>query len=143
MVAQLRALFILAWALVQTTWRRLFGPGPRGLALFQANFAGDRLVPLTEPERASLARFGGCFACGRCDAGDGPRIGASAGGYPGTMALVLASTRSLPDLDAASAALAWISDDDLVAKERACPAGVPIAAIARFARAKGAELAPR
>lgn len=138
MPGPLRALLLLAWSLVVTTARRLFGGGPRGLALFEQNFAADRLPPVTPEERRALGGFGGCIACGRCDAGDGERIVASRGAYPGTMALMLAGARSMPDADAGAAAFALISDEELAAKERICPTAVPMRRIAAFVRAKAA-----
>jgi succinate dehydrogenase/fumarate reductase-like Fe-S protein len=138
MKGRLAALVLLAWALVTTILKRSFGRGPRGIALFERNFAADRLPRVTTGERAELTTFGRCIACGRCDAGDGERIASSRGAYPGTMALMLASSRSMPDADAAAEAFARVTDDELAAKERLCPADVPMRRIAAFVRAKAA-----
>src|SRR5579863_9900858 len=96
----LHALFILAWALVRSVVAALFGLR-RGLEDFRASYAADRLAPLDEGERAQIARFGSCIACGLCDAGEGAAIVRSGGRYQGAMDLMLASSRSMPDYDAA------------------------------------------
>jgi hypothetical protein len=54
------------------------------------------------------------------------------------MAVVLASTRSMPDFDAASLALEHVPEEVLAAKEDVCPTGVPFVSLARFVRAKAA-----
>jgi succinate dehydrogenase/fumarate reductase-like Fe-S protein len=132
---RLRALLLLAWALVVTLAKKVFGSGPRGLALFRSNYDPDHLRPLSSAERATVAGHGRCIACGRCNVGDGERIAASNGAYPGTMAVMLASSRSIPDFGAAAEALRWVSDDDLAKKEQICPTRVPMRQIASFIRA--------
>jgi hypothetical protein len=52
------------------------------------------------------------------------------------MALMIASSRSLPDFPVASVALRWISDDELAKKETLCPVEVPMRRIAAFIRAR-------
>jgi succinate dehydrogenase/fumarate reductase-like Fe-S protein len=135
MGARLYALGVLAWALVLLFVKKIFGRGPRGLALFQANFAAEGLSRIDPQERADFASFSRCVACGRCNLGDGPRMAASRGAYPGTMALMLAASRSMPDFDMARHAFAWIRDEELGEKERLCPTGVPMRRIAAFVRA--------
>jgi hypothetical protein len=132
--ARLHALVLLAWAFVLMLVKKIFATGPRGLALFRANFQSERLTSLSAEERRDINSFGRCIACGRCDAGDGERIAASKGAYPGTMALMLASSRSMPDFGAALDALAFVSDEDLAQKERLCPARVPMRKVAAFIR---------
>jgi hypothetical protein len=131
---RLHALWLLSWAFVAMLVKKVFAPGPRGLALFRANYEAERLLGLSADERAELGAFSRCTACGRCDAGDGRRIAESRGAYPGTMALMLASSRSLSDLSAASEALQWISDEDLAEKESTCPTRVPMRRVAAFIR---------
>ena len=133
---RIQALFLLAWALIKTVFKRLLGVGPSGLALFEANFEAEHLSKVDPAERADFASFSRCIACGLCNRGDGTRMARSKGAYPGTMALMLASSRSLPDLSAASDALQWISEDELAEKERLCPALVPMRRIAAFIRAR-------
>lgn len=133
---RLYALFLLAQALIKTIFKRMFGGGVQGLALFEANFEAEHLSKVDAAERAELPGFSRCIACGRCNRGDGARIARSAGAYPGTMALMLTSSRSLPDFPAASEALQWITDDELAEKERLCPAAVPMRRIAAFIRAR-------
>jgi hypothetical protein len=133
--ARLHAFVLLAWAFVLMLLKRVWGRGPRGLALFEANFAAEHLTGLGAQERAELPTYDRCVACGLCNQGDGPRITASAGAYPGTMGLMLASSRSMPDFVAARDALRFISDDELAAKETLCPAAVPMRRIAAFIRA--------
>jgi succinate dehydrogenase/fumarate reductase-like Fe-S protein len=114
--------------------KRILGGGPRGLRLFQENFQAERLSSLSADERREIATFSRCIACGRCDVGDADRIADSQGAYPGTMALMLASSRSMPDFGAAQDALRFISDEDLAQKERLCPTRVPMRRIAEFVR---------
>lgn len=128
---------MLARSLVKVTLDRLFG-ARTGLALFHDNYDADRLPPVDAAERAEIARFSRCIACGRCDVGEAPRIARSGGAYPGLMAVVLASTRSMPDFDAASLALEHVPEEVLAAKEDVCPTGVPFVSLARFVRAKAA-----
>ncbi|MCK6592171.1 MAG: hypothetical protein L6Q76_31845 [Polyangiaceae bacterium] len=131
------ALTVLAWSLVKMTVARLFGE-KTGLALFHENYDADRLPPVDADERVKLAGFSRCIACGLCDVGEAPRIAASKGKYPGLMTIVLASSRSMPDFDAAKLALDCVPDEVLVGKERICPTGVPFVELARFVRAKAA-----
>jgi succinate dehydrogenase/fumarate reductase-like Fe-S protein len=131
---RLHALVLLAWAFVRMLLKKVFGGEPRGLALFQANFEAERLTSLSEAERGEITTFSRCIACGRCNAGDGERIVASRGAYPGTMALMLASSRSMPDFAASVDALRFISEDDLANKEKLCPTRVPMRKIAGFMR---------
>ncbi len=132
---RLHAMLLLSWSFLVMLTKKVFGVGPRGLALFRRNFDSERLSSLGPTERDELATFSRCIACGRCDRGDGGRIAASRGAYPGTMALIVASTRSLPDLAAASEALRWITDAELAEKEPTCPTGVPMRRVAAFIRA--------
>lgn len=141
MPGRFHALLLLAFSLVVTLWKRAFGRAPRGLALFRANYDEDRLPPVTEAERSELTTFGGCIACGRCDAGDGVTIARSGGAFPGTMALMLSCSRSMPDYDAAVRAFAHVTDEALAEKELLCPTGVPMRRIASFVRAKAREVA--
>ncbi|WP_437311466.1 hypothetical protein [Sorangium sp. So ce388] len=129
------ALAVLAWSFLKVVVRRLFD-GPSGLALFHENYDADRLPSLSPAERAALPGFSRCIACGRCDLGEAERIAASRGAYPGLMTVVLASSRSMPDFDAAALALAHVPEEVLAEKERICPTGVPFRELARFVRSK-------
>jgi hypothetical protein len=128
---------MLARSLVKVMIDRAFG-AKTGLALFHENYDADRLPPVDAAERAELGRFSRCIACGRCDVGEAERIAASGGAYPGIMAIVLASSRSMPDFDAAALALEHVPDEVLAAKEDVCPTAVPFVSLARFVRAKAA-----
>jgi succinate dehydrogenase/fumarate reductase-like Fe-S protein len=136
MPARLKALWLLAWALLRTLVRRAFGRRQSGLEQFQANYAADGLSAVTEQERRAMPRFGRCVACGLCDRNDRARILASGGRFRGTMSLMLAASRSMPDYRAAALGFAHLSDEDLRERERLCPTGVPMREIARFVRAK-------
>jgi succinate dehydrogenase/fumarate reductase-like Fe-S protein len=146
---QLHALALLGWALVLRFLKNVFGRAPRGLARFRANFDPEGLTSLSPSERTELPAFGRCIACGLCNAGDADRVGSSKGAYPGTMALMLASTRNMPDFIFAEDALRFIDDEELAAKERICPTAVPMRKIAAFVRAHGSaayaagSMAPR
>jgi hypothetical protein len=133
---RLYALFLLARALIKTIIKRVFGGGLRGLALFEANFEAEHLSKVDAAERGELPTFSRCIACGLCNRGDGERMARSNGAYPGTMEIMLASSRSLPDFPAASEALQWISVDELAEKERLCPTLVPMRRIASFIRSR-------
>ncbi len=137
---KLYAVLILAWALVRATLARLFGLTP-GLPAFRANYAADRLPPVAPDERRLLPTMSGCIACGLCDVGEGVRIAQSGGAYAGTMDLVLASSRSMPDSDAAVRSFAAVSDERLAELETRCPGRVPMRKLAAFVRAKAAEVA--
>ena len=134
--ARFHALFLLSKALLKTIIKRLFGGGPQGLSLFEANFEAEHLSRVSVAERAEMPSFSRCIACGRCNRGDAARMARSHGAYPGTMPLMLASSRSLPDFPVASEALRWVSDEELAEKEALCPALVPMRRIAAFIRAR-------
>ena len=134
-IGRLHALLLLSWSFLVMLTKKVFGTGPRGLALFRRNFDAERLSSVGAEEREDIIAFGRCIACGRCERGDGARIAASRGAYPGTMALMVASSRSMPDLAAAAEALRWIRDDELAEKEPLCPTGVPMRRVAAFVRA--------
>jgi succinate dehydrogenase/fumarate reductase-like Fe-S protein len=129
--------FVLATSLLKIFVGRLFG-ATTGLALFHKNYDEDRLPPVDAEEREQIARFSRCIACGRCDVGEAGRIAASQGSYPGLMTIVLASSRSMPDYDAAALALDHVPEEVLAEKEAICPTNVPFVDLARFVRAKAA-----
>jgi hypothetical protein len=110
--------------------------------LFHENYTADRLPPVDATERARMPQFSRCIACGRCDLGEADRMAESGGAYPGLMAVVLASSRSMPDHDAAALALEHVPEEVLAEKESICPTGVPFRALARFIRTKAALTRP-
>jgi hypothetical protein len=129
------ALVVLAWSLVKVFFGRLSGR-KTGLLLFHDNYDADGLPSLEPSEREQVATFSRCIACGRCDVGESERIARSGGQYSGLMSIALASSRSMPDYDAASRSLAHVPDSVLAEKETICPVGVPFVELARFVRAK-------
>jgi hypothetical protein len=131
------ALAVLAWSLLKVSIDRLFGV-KTGLPLFHENYTADRLPPVDAAERARMPAFSRCIACGRCDLGEADRMAQSGGAYPGLMAIILASSRSMPDHDAAALALAHVPEEVLAEKEAICPTGVPFRDLARFIRTKAA-----
>jgi hypothetical protein len=139
-MGRLHALFTLAWALVRSLLAPLLGLR-RGIEDFRRSYAADRLPPIREDEREPALRFGGCIACGLCDAGAGPVIAASHGRYAGVMDLMLCSSRSMPDYDAARLSFDAVGDDRLAELESRCPTRVPMRRIARFVRDKADEMA--
>ena len=136
MLGRLHALWLLALVLVLTLLKRGLGLGKRGTAWFHRNYAADGLAPLSAAEREHLARFNGCIACGLCDRGEDERILASRGEYEGLMSFVLAASRSMPDYGVASQAVQWVPQSVIEAKERICPASVPIGDLAAFVTSK-------
>jgi len=139
-VQRVYALALLAWSLVKSLLAPLLGTR-RGLAAFRASYAADRLPPVAPDERRLLPLLGGCIACGLCDIGEGVRAARSGGAYAGAMDLMLASSRSMPDFDAARSSFAAVSDERLAELEARCPTRVPMRKVAHFVRAKGAEIA--
>jgi hypothetical protein len=138
-MGRLHALLFLAWALVRSLLAPLLGTR-RGLSDFFRSYAADRLPPVTADERSSLPRLGGCIACGLCDVGEGIAIAGSKGTYAGVMDLMLASSRSMPDFDAAARSFEAVGDEKLALLEARCPTRVPMRRVAAFVRAKAAEL---
>jgi hypothetical protein len=132
---RVKALVLLAFALVRTLWRLTWHRHIDGLARFRDNYSEDGLTSLSESDRVAMRRFGRCIACGRCDRGDGKRILESKGQFNGTMGLVLAASRSMPDYRAAARGFALLSDAELESKEKLCPTHVPLRQLARFVRA--------
>lgn len=128
------ALALLGWSLVKVVFGYL-RRRPPGLERFHDNYGADRLGEIEPEQRELLARFGGCVACGLCDEGEAERIRASAGAYPGLMQLALASSRSMPDFDAAMPGFAAVPPQVLRAAELRCPARVPFGELAGFVRA--------
>jgi succinate dehydrogenase/fumarate reductase-like Fe-S protein len=141
-MGRLHALFVLAWGLIRSLMAPLLGRR-RGLADFVRSYAADRLPPLTPSERHELPSLSGCIACGLCDAGEGAAIARSNGRYAGVMDLMLASSRNMPDFDAAARSFDAVGDERLAELEMRCPARVPMRRVAAFVRAKAAEVSPR
>ncbi len=140
MSGRLRALVILALALLRSLAARIFGR-ETGMRRFLSNYAPDRLPPVSPSERDELPAQSRCIACGLCDEGEGARMAASRGAYPGLMQLVLASSRSMPDHDAAARAFAHVPEEILAAKESICPTHVPFRKLAAFVQTKAVESA--
>jgi succinate dehydrogenase/fumarate reductase-like Fe-S protein len=129
-------MWLLSLALLRTMLRLLFRRGRGGISAFRANYDADGLPPVTQDERLKLPSFSRCIACGLCDRGEAARIADSGGAYRGTMALVLAASRSMPDFRAAAYSFSFVPEHVLAEKERICPTGVPFREIARFVRDK-------
>jgi succinate dehydrogenase/fumarate reductase-like Fe-S protein len=132
MPGRLKALVLLAWALVRTLWRRAWHRHVDGLGQFRQNYARDGLTALLPGDREAMAEFGRCIACGRCERDDAAKIIESKGRFRGTMGLVLAASRSMPDYRAAALGFAFLSEADLERKERVCPTHVPLRRLAAF-----------
>jgi hypothetical protein len=138
MRGRLKAMLLLAFALLRTLWRRASKRQIVGLERFRENYAEDGLNPVSETERREMADFGRCIACSRCNRGDDRHIIESKGQYAGTMGLVLAASRSMPDYRAATLGFAHLSDVDLEQKELLCPTRVPLRRLAAFVRSNAA-----
>ena len=87
------AVAILGWSFAKVVTKLLFTKRSPGLAQFHENYGAEGLVPIDLLERERMQQFSGCIACGRCDLGEGERIIASEGSYPGLMQTV-SPTRS-------------------------------------------------
>lgn len=140
MLSRLHAGWLLGSSLLRTLARRLLSPRSYGLALFHANYAEDRLLPVSADERDELPAFSSCIACGLCDHGQARAILASQGRFRGMMAFMLSSSRSLPDFDAAADALQHVSADTLGQLEQRCPVHVPFRRVAAFVTAKASAM---
>lgn len=136
---RIKALFLLAFALVRTVFYRIFVRRSDRLRAFSENYATDGLAALSGEQRLMMVEFGRCIACGLCDRGESERIARSSGAYPGVMELMLAASRSMPDFGAAAVGFSYVSDEILAEKELICPAHVPMRKIARFVRDKAGE----
>ena len=123
-MGRLHALVLLAWALLRSLLAPLLGTR-RGLAEFRRSYAPDRLPPLTPDERRDLPLLTGCIACGLCDVGEGARMARSGGAYAGVMDLMLASSRNMPDFDAAVRSFDAVGDDRLAELEGAARCRYP------------------
>ncbi len=139
------AFVILGWSLVRVIAKLLFSKQRPGLDIFVENYGAEGLGSLDRNERDAMERFSRCIACGRCDVGEADRIQASNGGYPGLMQLVLASSRSMPDYDAAARGFAHVPTHVLVEKQSRCPVSIPFAELATFvnAHAQRSDAQPR
>lgn len=136
MRGRLKALLLLAIALVVTLVRRLVSRKGTGIRAFRENYDADGLPPVTEVERAAMPTFQRCIACGLCDRGEAERIAASGGAYRGMMALVLSGSRSMPDYRAAAYSFSFVTEQVLLEKEKVCPTHVAFRELARFVRDK-------
>jgi hypothetical protein len=136
---RIKAVVLLALAVVRTFFRRLFGGAKGGIRAFREHYAPDGLAPVTPSQREAMNGFGGCIACGLCDRGERARIERSDGAYRGVMELILAASRSMPDFGAAAMGFAHVPDEVLAEKERICPTRVPMREIAKFVREKAGE----
>lgn len=133
------AAVLLGWSLLRVLIKRAFGRTVRGYAVFQQNYRSDGLNAVQAKDRQRLPRFGACIACGRCDLGEGGRIAQSGGQYPGLMQLVLASTRNMPDYDAARRGFDHVPTEVLRQKEPQCPADIPFVELASFVRRQAVD----
>ncbi len=138
MLALLRTALLLAWSLLRVLAARALGQA-RGLAEFREAYRADGLLSLTPAERTVVDNARGCIACGLCALGTLPADARA--GLANPMNLFLASSRSLPDYDAALGGFSAIDDATLERLEADCPARVPMRDLARLVRTKGTELA--
>ncbi len=138
-MGRLHALLVLTWGLLRSLVAPLLGLR-RGLADFRRSYAADGVPALTPDERQLLPKLSGCIACGLCDVGEGAAIARSGGVYAGVMDLMLASSRSMPDYDAAARSFAAVSDARLAELEARCPTRVPMRSLAAFVRTKAEEV---
>lgn len=139
MLGRLAAWWLLSWAFVITSVRRLFGRA-RGLERFRDAYAGDRLLLVSIEERKLLQASSTCIACGRCNRGESERISGSRGEYSGLMSLVLSSARNTADAGAAARGWRYLPDAVLRDKEPLCPTQVPFRALKAFIEQKAGEL---
>jgi len=137
---RLKALLLLALALLKTLIVRALSRRVDGIAKFRENYDADGLPPVTAEERAGFAEFERCVACGLCDRGEAGRIARSGGAYRGVMALVIAGSRSMPEFRAAAYGFRFVPSEVLAEKERLCPVRIPFRKVARFVEEKAAAV---
>jgi hypothetical protein len=137
---RVKALFLLAMALLKTLILRALTRRQDGIAAFRENYDADGLPPVTPDEREALYSFQRCVACGLCDRGESGRMARSGGAYRGVMALVVAGSRSMPEFRAAAYGFQFVPDDVLAEKERLCPVRIPFRQVAAFVRDKAAAV---
>jgi len=133
---RIKALLLLALALLKTLLLRAVGGRRDGIAAFRENYDADGLPPVTPAEREGLYAFQRCVVCGICDRGEAGRIARSGGAYRGVMALVIAGSRSMPEFRAAAYGFGFVPAEVLADKERDCPVRIPFRQIADFVRDK-------
>jgi hypothetical protein len=133
---RVKALLLLALALLKTLLLRVVGGKHDGIARFRENYDADGLPPVTPEERTRMVAFQRCVACGICDRGESGRIAKSGGAYRGVMALVISGSRSMPEFRAAAYGFQFVPTEVLAEKERVCPVRIPFREIAEFVRAK-------
>lgn len=136
MSGRIKALLLLALALIKTILGRMFEGKGDGIARFRENYDADGLPPVTPQERAGFAAFEKCIACGLCDRGEATRMARSGGAYRGVMGLVIAGSRSIPEFRAAAYGFGFVPEEALIEKEAICPVRIPFRRIARFVRDK-------
>jgi hypothetical protein len=140
MSGRIKALFLLALALVKTLLGRVFSGKHDGIAAFRKNYDADGLPPVTPDERSAMVAFQRCVACGLCDRGESERIARSGGAYRGVMGLVIAGSRSMPEFRAAAYGFDFVPEEVLAEKERICPVRIPFRRVAAFVRDKAAAV---
>ena len=140
MSGRIKALFLLALALLKTLILRTFSRRRDGIAAFRENYDADGLPPVTREERDGFAAFERCVACGLCDRGESVRIARSGGAYRGVMALVIAGSRSMPEFRAAAYGFRFVPSEVLAEKERLCPVRIPFRKVAAFVADKAAAV---
>lgn len=135
---RIHALFLLAWSLMRSFIAYRLESRP-GIQIFREKYAADRLPNVTKEERDFLSTASGCIACGLCNVGEGIAMAASKGEYAGPMDLALASSRNMPDFDAAVRSTEHVSEERLRAIEEICPGRVPLVALTRFIKKKAED----
>ena len=139
-MGRLHALFVLAWGLLRSllasALRRPPGPGR-----FPPELRGrPPAAPHARTSDGCCPGSSGCIACGLCDVGEGAAMARSGGRYAGVMDLMLASSRNMPDYDAAARrSRPWATSGSPSSRPR-CPARVPMRELAAFVRSKAAEM---
>jgi len=137
---RIKALFLLALALLKTLIVRALSRRQDGIAQFRENYDADGLPPVTAEERAGFAAFERCVACGLCDRGEAGRIARSGGAYRGVMGLVIAGSRSMPEFRAAAYGFRFVPAEVLAEKEQLCPVRIPFRRVAAFVEEKAAAV---
>ncbi|MBK8171034.1 MAG: hypothetical protein IPK60_11920 [Sandaracinaceae bacterium] len=129
----------LGFYFVRQLVMRLFGRSA-GLKKFQANYANDRLLPLSPSERAALPDFSRCIACGMCDAAFTGYARVNRAEFRGPSDLPLSYSRNLPDFDSLTRYVSNLKEGDLDVLEQVCPARIPFKRLVVFVETHAAAL---
>ncbi len=124
---RLSALFFLGWMFFLHFFRRLgwlLRGKPDQLLKFYANYAGDRIQPITAEERVVQLGLQRCTQCGLCAIAN-PAFAKLTGEFYRSPALIpISLSRSQPEFSYAAELVRQLAGQKI--DNRICPQGVPL-----------------